>query len=197
VTVEDPPVGIVGLLLAAGSGRRYGSPKALVDTGDGPWVLRALASLSDCASVVVVTGAGGADVAKLLPENVIVVENPDYESGVASSLRAGLATVPDEATAVVVALVDLPDVTAAVTRRVLARVAQADATLVLARATFSGRPGHPVVIGRSQIPGVLASLADPDAGAGRYLANHDVIGVECGDLATGVDRDTPSEDRHR
>ena len=50
-----------------------------------------------------------------------------------------------------VTLVDLPDVTAPVVRRLLERPVTED---VLARATYDGKPGHPVVLGRAHWPGV-------------------------------------------
>ena len=56
--------------------------------------------------------------------------------------------------------------------------------------TFDGRPGHPVFLGRAHWPGLIDSLAG-DEGARGYLAAHGVVEVECGDLATGRDQDTP------
>jgi nicotine blue oxidoreductase len=59
---------------------------------------------------------------------------------------------------------------------------------VLARAAYDGEPGHPVLLGRDHWPGVVASAAG-DRGARDYLAAREVTLVECGDLATGHDRD--------
>ncbi|MGI8418996.1 MAG: nucleotidyltransferase family protein, partial [Nakamurella sp.] len=109
---------IAGLLLAAGSGRRFGMPKALADTGDGPWVLTALRVLAGCEEKIVVVGAAADEVAALLPADAILARNPDHASGMASSLRGGLAAVADDGDAVLITLVDLPDGTAAVAARV-------------------------------------------------------------------------------
>lgn len=183
---------IAGLLLAAGSGRRFGMPKALADSGDGPWVLTALAVLESCAPRLVVVGARGEDVAALLPADVVVVRNPDHAGGMSSSLRAGLTALPADVDAVLVTLVDLPDVTPAVATRVLTAAGSSPRT-ALARATFDGRPGHPVLIGRDHVAGLLDDLehGDPDAGAGRYLARHGVTAADCSDLAGGLDVDRP------
>ena len=62
----------------------------------------------------------------------------------------------------------------------------------LARAAYQGVPGHPVVIGRDHWRGVL-DVAAGDRGARDYLAAHDHALVECGDLATGRDVDTPDD----
>jgi CTP:molybdopterin cytidylyltransferase MocA len=171
-----------GLLLAAGAGRRYGGPKALVDG----WLRHALDALADggCADRTVVLGAEAEQVRPLVPAGVAVVVADDWAEGMGASLRAGLAHLPD-AEAVVVHLVDLPDVGAEVVRRVLATGA---GPATLARATYGGVPGHPVLLGRDHWPGVLASAAG-DQGARAYLATHDVTLVECGDLATGRDVD--------
>jgi CTP:molybdopterin cytidylyltransferase MocA len=172
-----------GMLLAAGAGRRMGRPKALVDG----WLARAVGSLAECDDVVVVLGAAAHEARRLLGEHdVTIVIAPDWEEGMGASLRTGLRYLEHgEATRCLVTLVDLPDVTAAVVRRLLGRPDTAD---VLARATYDGRPGHPVLLGRSHWPGVVES-ATGDRGARDYLGTHDVEPVECGDLATGLDVD--------
>ncbi|MEO7126910.1 MAG: NTP transferase domain-containing protein [Nakamurella sp.] len=88
---------IAGVLLAAGMGRRFGGPKALADTGDGPWVLRALTTLAPLDERIVVVGAAADQVSALLPDGVVIADNPDFASGMGSSLIAGLRalTVPD------------------------------------------------------------------------------------------------------
>jgi len=59
----------------------------------------------------------------------------------------------------------------------------------LARATYDGRPGHPVLLGRDHWAGVVQTAVG-DYGARAYLADRDVTLVECGDLATGRDVDS-------
>jgi len=53
---------------------------------------------------------------------------------------------------------------------------------------YSGVSGHPAVIGRGHWAGVRESLVG-DTGAGAYLARHDALRVECGDLWSGEDID--------
>jgi len=148
-----------------------------VDTGDGPWAVRALAALADCDPITVVVGARADQVAALLPARVRVERNDDFDLGMGSSLRRGLlglAARPDgdDVDAAVVMLVDLPDVGVAVVRRIVA--------------TVTG----PVRLGREHWPGVLAA-ATGDQGARGYLVEHGATMVECGDLATGTDVDRP------
>ncbi len=183
-----------GLLLAAGAGRRMGSPKALVrDADDTSWLQRAVQVLATggCAPVYVVLGAA-ADEARALLDGLDaeVVVADDWADGMSASLRAGLAAVTGEQSALV-SLVDLPDVSAAVVARVLETGSAAD---VLARATYDGRPGHPVLIGRDHWEQVVGT-AHGDAGARDYLATRDIALVECGDLASGRDVDRPTSDQ--
>jgi len=182
---------VAGLLLAAGAGRRMGRPKALVrDESGQSWLLRGVEVLrkGGCEGVTVVLGAA-ADEARLLLEgqDVEVTVADDWEEGMGASLRTGLAALGPDVRAVLVSLVDLTDLTP----DVVARVLQAPADdRSLRRAAYHGLPGHPVLIGRGHWPGVAAS-ASGDKGARDYLAREAVTLVECGDLATGADRDTP------
>ena len=181
-----------GLLLAAGAGTRMGKPKALMRDPDGTsWLRRTVAVLQEggCEAVTVVLGAGADEATPLLKDTgAAVVVAEDWSEGMGASLRAGLrALAGSDAVAAVVMLVDLPDVTAEVVRHVAARVT---APGQLARASYAGRPGHPVVIGRDHWVAAADSVAG-DQGARDYLASHGVVDVECDDLATGRDRDSP------
>lgn len=174
----------VGVLLAAGAGRRYGKPKVLVDG----WLDIAVGALRDggCGQVVLVLGA--AEVAAPPGAKAIVV--PDWRDGLSSSVRTGLAQADRMAADfAVLHVIDTPDVGPAVVARVLAR-ATASAS-GLARAYFGDRPGHPVVVARRHWPELLARLSG-DHGAGEYLRSRpDVEIVDCGDLAGGRDIDEP------
>lgn len=211
---DAPPV--AGVLLAAGAGRRYGMPKALVD--DGGWLRRSVAALADggCNPVLVVLGAAAGQARALLPEGARAVLAPDWEEGMGASLRTGLTalaggdagggpdavTVPSTAPgaaevpftaadieAALIHLVDLPDVGAAVVRRVLGYAAP-DA---VARAAFDGRPGHPVLLGRDHWDAVLGTVGG-DRGARGWLSGRaDLVLVDCTDLATGADVDRAAD----
>ena len=178
---------VVGVLLAAGAGERFGGPKALARDADGTsWLLRSVRALSPCAEIVVVLGAEAERAAALLPMSVSRIRADDWAEGMGASLRAGLEALASTShDAALVSLVDLPDVDAAVVAR-LATTATGPGDL--ARAAYDGVPGHPVLIGRDHWAGVVAA-ATGDRGARDYLAAHEVALVECGDLATGVDVD--------
>jgi nicotine blue oxidoreductase len=184
---------IAGLLLAAGAGRRYGMPKALVEGG--AWLRQAVATLTDggCDPVLVVVGAQADRVVPLVPDTAGTVRATDWAEGMGASLRAGLAelgrSAPAQVQAVLVHLVDLPDVGVSVVRRL---VALADPAVV-ARAGFENRPGHPVLLGRQHWADIVAS-AHGDRGARDWLAQRaDLTVVDCSDLASGIDVDRPHQ----
>ncbi|RYV50087.1 nucleotidyltransferase family protein [Pengzhenrongella frigida] len=192
---------VVGLVLAAGRGSRYGGPKALARDADGtPWLSRAVHALRQggCAPVVVVLGAGADEAEALLDRSaeVLVVHAEDWAAGLAASLRAGLGAVAalvPEPTAVVVVPVDVPDLSAELVARLTGAHANGPGTTpvddgTLRRAVFHGQPGHPVVLGRRHWAPLLDGLTG-DSGARAYLAARQAVEIECADLGTGLDVD--------
>jgi CTP:molybdopterin cytidylyltransferase MocA len=181
---------VVGLVLAAGAGRRYGGPKALVMDDDGvAWVQRAARRLHDggCRRVHVVVGAEADEVRARVDPQDLVTEADDWEEGMGASLRAGLnGLVAHEPSAVaaVVMLVDLPDVGPDVVRRLVERAR----TDVLARASYDGEGGHPVLLGRDHWEAIISS-ARGDRGARDYLAEHKTTLVESADIGSPRDVD--------
>lgn len=204
--------GVVGVLLAAGGGRRLGGrPKALLRGGGLLLVERGVSALRDggCARVHVVLGARSQEVRRLVEErsagtgggrhggtglaaSVTWVVNPGWESGMGSSLRAGLASLDGTgAGAAVVCLVDQPGIGAAAVARVARAYRDAGS---LACAAYEGGRGHPVLFGADRWPAVAASAVG-DRGARGYLREHkaELTLVECGDVAQPYDIDTAAD----
>ncbi|MBD0863787.1 NTP transferase domain-containing protein [Gordonia sp. zg691] len=175
---------VVGVVLAAGAGTRYGMPKILAH--EGAWLDSAVTALRDggCDRVVVAMGA-----AKVVPPagaEVLLVE--EWEAGIGATVSAVLrwARRQRHAAGLVLQVVDTPDVGAgAVARVVDAAGARRDA---LVRAVFDGRPGHPVYLGADHF-GPALDVIGGDVGAQVYLRGRAVSLVECGDLASGEDID--------
>lgn len=203
---------VAGLLLAAGGGRRLGGrPKALLEFRGRPLVEHAVAALRDggCAPVHVVLGASADTVrARAHLPGCALVENHEWEEGMGSSLRAGLASLAGTAArAVVVALVDQPGIGAAAVARVRSAYTSAHASpsaspsasqsaspSALAAAAYGGRRGHPVLLGADRWPEIVAS-ARGDSGARSYLRAHEseIALVDCSDVASPADIDTPGD----
>ena len=179
------------VVLAAGGGRRYGMPKALVEYEGSLLVERAVRTArAVCDPVLVVLGARAVDVWRQADlDGATVLANEDWETGMASSLRTGLEGLrgwPGRIDAALLLLVDMPGMTA----QALHEVAEHAAPDALAVATYDGVRAHPVLIGREHWAGVVAT-ASGDEGARRYLAAHDVLEVDCTGLADPTDLDVP------
>jgi CTP:molybdopterin cytidylyltransferase MocA len=181
---------VAGILLAAGEGSRLGRPKALIELGGRSLVRRGIALLQDGGTnpVIVVSGATG----PLDSEpGVLSVHNPDWPTGMGSSLAVGLAAVPAGCSAAVLALADQPLVGPDAVRRLIAAY---EAGARVAIACYDGQPRNPVLISREHWPEVI-ELAAGDVGARPFLRSHRhlVTEVECGDTGRPDDVDTPED----
>lgn len=180
-----------GLVLAAGAGTRFGGPKVLARDSDGvPWVQRAVAALQagGCDRIYVALGAQREAARVLVPDDVRVIDVPEWSRGVSASVGAGLRAIDATgAQAVVICPVDTPDLPPRAVQRLRRG---ADAT-TLAQATYRGAPGHPVVIGRAHWR-ALGEALQGDRGAGPFLRAHNADQIECGDLWSGADIDSVS-----
>jgi CTP:molybdopterin cytidylyltransferase MocA len=181
-------VTVAGLVLAAGAGRRFGGPKAVVELDGERLVDRAVRIVRDggCEPVVVVTGAAHLEVL-----DALVVDNPQWTTGMGSSLRSGLAALPEQVTAAVIVLVDTPWLGSEAVRR-LVRSHHTGAQLAVA--TYSGERGHPVLLARPHWVGA-GIAATGDTGARGYLASRpdDVVEVDCTGTGDPRDVDDPAD----
>jgi molybdenum cofactor cytidylyltransferase/nicotine blue oxidoreductase len=182
---------VAAVVLAAGGGRRYGMPKALVEYEGSLLVERAVRTAAAvCDPVLVVLGARAVDVWRTADlGGSAVLANKDWESGMASSLRVGLEGLrgwPDQVDAALITLVDMPGMTP----EALEKVRLEGSPGALAVATYDGVRAHPVLIGREHWDGVIETLSG-DEGARNYLAEHDAIEIDCTGLADPADLDVP------
>lgn len=184
---------IVGVVLAAGAGRRYGGLKQLAPLGGQPILERVLAAmaLAPVDGTVVVLGAqaeavlAGVDLHGALP-----VRCEEWEDGVSMSLRAGLEAISD-AEAAVVAVGDQPFLSPLAVERVLAA---RGAGALAVRATYAGLPGHPVVIENALFDHARELCGD--AGARALFDSVPTMSVPCDGLGRPEDVDTPQELDH-
>jgi molybdenum cofactor cytidylyltransferase len=134
-----------------------------------PLILGALAAARgavDGAAILVVLGSSSQRLRMLLRRHapdVRCVLNPHWETGLATSLQAGLRALPAETDAVLVTLVDQPDVDAAALRRLLAAWRRRSG--LPAAALYSGGPGVPAVFPRTLWPALHAIRGDAGARA--------------------------------
>ena len=149
----------------------------------------ATAAASRAAPVVVVTGRGADRAAAALEGlDVVIAHNARFAEGMAGSLAAGLAAVPDTAEAAVVLLADMPRVARATLDALIAVFTRERPDAVVP--VHGGRRGNPVLIARSLFPALLRLSGDE--GARRILAegSHRVLLCEVDDPGVLVDIDT-------
>ena len=188
---------IAALILAAGTASRYRAADPSVATKlvarlDGVPLVRRVAEAavqSRADPCVVVTGHAAAEVRAALDGCAVdFAHNPDYATGLASSLRAGLLALPPEASGVLVLLGDMPEVTAPLLDRLIAAFA-ADAEAEAAVPVHGGRRGNPALLGRALID--RAGTLTGDEGARRLLARARAVEVPVDDDAVLLDVDEP------
>lgn len=189
-----------GLVLAAGAGARLGrGPKALLPFAGATLVEHIAGELlaGGCGSVVAVLGAGAdraAAALSALAGRVRPVVNPAWATGMASSLRVGLATI-GSGRDVLVTPVDRPGLCAAEVRRVLDTHEPGGITAAAHRgATGQLRRGHPVLFA-ARWTAAAAEAAHDDVGARPLLAaERELVRlVDCSDLEDGGDVDAPAD----
>jgi molybdenum cofactor cytidylyltransferase len=183
------------LVLAAGSASRFGGRKLLADWGGAPLLHAALAAAraAPVDGITVVTGADAAEVSacvEAFDPAIGRVHAREYAQGMAASLNAGVAALPDWTEAVFVFLGDMPRVPHAV----LAALADAvRAGAPAAVPVFQGRRGNPVLLGR-EVFGAISGLSG-DTGARPVLQalGARVALVESPDDGVLFDVDTPGD----
>jgi CTP:molybdopterin cytidylyltransferase MocA len=185
---------VAAVVLAAAGGQRYSGPKALLTVNGVSLIDHAVAVAGQvpCDPLVVVLGCEAARVRSAAAlDGALVVDNPAWRGGAGSSVRAGLGALAGSDPAVEAAVllpVDLPGVSAAALRR----VSQTATGASLRAATYGGRRGYPVLVGRAHWAGMVV-LAGSDVGARAYLTAHSdlVEPVTCEDVADGAEYDIP------
>lgn len=155
---------IPALLLAAGSGRRMGGPKALLILGGETLLDRMIriAATAGFGPLVVVVSDWYQEAADPRPD-LLVVRNPHAAEGMAGSLRAGLSVLPPEATAVLILTLDQPAVDGDLLRRLQTlAMTQLDQPVACA---YAGTLGVPAILPRRLFPELMALEGDQGAKA--------------------------------
>ena len=193
-----------GIVLAAGAATRFGQPKQLLDWRGQPFV-RAVAQNAlntDLSPVIVVTGAYADEVrAALEGLDVIIVENKNWESGQASSIRAGISSLLDskssrsshlrgEINSSIFLLADQPHIGTEILRALTAEHANTLAPII-APLVLEERRANPVLFDSLAFPDLLALAGD--VGGRAIFDKHRVHYLPWHDDRLLLDVDTPAD----
>jgi molybdenum cofactor cytidylyltransferase len=185
---------VAAVVLAAGRSTRMGAiNKLIAEIGGKPLVrIAAEQALASRASpVIVVTGHERERVeAALAGLPLRLVHNPDFAEGLGTSLKAGIAAVPEDADAAIVCLGDMPQVDSQLIDRLIAGFDPGRGALVVVP-SIEGRRGNPVLWSRRFFPDLMA--VQGDIGARHLIASYTeaVVEVPVAGEAALTDVDTP------
>jgi molybdenum cofactor cytidylyltransferase len=189
---------IAAVILAAGRSTRFssnqpGTTKLVAELNGKPLIRHvAEAALGSAARPVIAVTGHARDLvqAALADVPVTFAHNEDYASGLASSLRVGIAAVPPNAPGAIILLGDMPLVTSDLIDEVIRSFGEGANADAVAPVT-AGRRGNPVLLARSLFAGVAGLTGDE--GARRLLQNPGIHVIEIASAgeAAGADIDTP------
>lgn len=180
---------IVGVLLAAGGARRFGTQKLATPIRGMPLIQHGAMLLRQTTDhVIAVIGSDALIVREALKgTGAEIVENPEWREGISTSLRRGVASVSPAAHAVIVALGDQPDVRPEIIRALIDVWRQTGHVIVTAR--YRGVRAPPVLLARPVFRDVAALVGD--VGAKALMDQHpDNVGYV--DIDSDVPRDIDS-----
>ena len=184
--MDSPDTAII--LLAAGHSSRMGAAKQLLEFRGKPMVRHAAetALSSQCGPVVVVAGAYVDEVRNALEGLPVIVDvNSNWPAGIGGSIQTGLAALPEESGAAILALADQPLLTAAIYNTLLDRHRVTGRPIVAA--AYAGTVGVPVLFSRSHFPHLMA--LQPDQGCKGVIVKHkdDAELIPCPEAEADVD----------
>ncbi|GAB5467050.1 MAG: molybdopterin-binding/glycosyltransferase family 2 protein [Rhodospirillales bacterium] len=197
--VEPASVGqrapkVAALVLAAGQAKRMGANKLVQDLSGKPLVRHAVeaALASRAAPVILVTGHEREAVEEALEGlDLLSVHNRNFAAGLSTSMKRGLAALPDDCDAAVVLLGDMPRIDAGVIDRLIASFNPLEGRAICLP-TFQGQRGNPVLLGRQFFS--EAQTVEGDQGARELLREYGewIAEVPIEDAAILLDVDTPA-----
>ncbi len=181
------------IVLAAGCSSRFGAPKQLADIDGRPMLARAVDKVTQLAgpdAVTVVLGAHAARLAPLIQDAAVtIVINPDFEQGMASSIRTGLENAPAGTCGVLIVLADQVAVTVQELRQLVSCWQRQPDRMVAAG--YQDATGAPAIFPSDVFP-ELRSLQG-ERGARALLLRHPERVLRVPMPSAAIDIDTPAD----
>ncbi len=188
---------VCGVLLAAGTSSRFGDENKLLVEIDGVPLVRRVAQCmarSRLGTLIAVTGFQGNRVADALAGlDLQIMRNPEYQTGMASSIARGVAGMDEQVSGAMIVLADMPRVSAPLIDRLVDAFEQARGEKITFPVDADGRQGNPVVWPRAFF-GELRALTGDTGAKALINAHQDVtLGVPVEGEAAFRDIDAPAD----
>lgn len=183
---------LAGILLAAGSSRRLGRPKALLEYHGETFVHRAARTAIEAGlfPVVIITGEFDRQIREAVKDlPVDVIHNSDFATGQASSIRTGLENLPRSAGGAIFVLVDQPLVTPEVIHQL--KLVHAGTLAPVIAPEIDGKRGNPVLFDRATFKDL--SKISGDEGGRQIFSKYSPRLIPWYDGKIGLDVDTPGD----
>lgn len=185
---------ISGILLAAGESRRMGEFKQLLQLEGKTFVEHCADNLlaSRLGEVLIVTGHRESEVRGAIGNRTLrFIHNPDYHSGMASSIKRGVQALSESASACVLALVDQPQIATSVIDLLIDTYEKSQPLIVIP--TCEGKNGHPILLDLDLREEILRM--DPEQGLREVVRSHSsqIARVEVSTSAVLEDFDLPED----
>lgn len=195
--MNDAPVHVAAVVLAAGGATRFGNLKQLLPWGNGTLLTQVVdtALASSARPIVVVLGAQAEACRAVLGERPVrVVVNPAWAQGQSTSIQAALAALPPYVNAALFLLADQPAVQSNTLEALIARYHTTRAPLVWPE--IQGQRGNPVLFDRRLFPELMALRGDIGGRAVLQAHAAEAERVTVSDVGILMDIDTPDDYRN-
>jgi molybdenum cofactor cytidylyltransferase len=194
VNTNKQTASVAAVILAAGQSRRMGQPKQLLRVAGKPLLEHTIANVraSGVQQIVLVLGARADEIRKSVSlDGVTVVENPEHEQGMGTSIGVGLKALSPGVSGALIVLADQPFVQTGTLDKLMEQHRQSKAQIVIPM--FKGFRGNPVLLDRSVFPEVMGLPGD--VGCRAIFGDHTqgIYKVAVDDVGVLLDADTPAD----
>ena len=187
---------ICAVVLAAGLSRRMGVQKLLLPFGGKTVILHIVDQLlaSNVDKVHVVVGHKAESIsAELSCRSIYIVNNPNYKSGMLSSVRCGLQNLPENCRAVLVVLGDQPSITTELIDQMLNTFGTTEKSILVP--LYQGKRGHPFLFSTQYRDEILTQYDDVGLRGVLYCHPDDIHELAVSDYSVLCDMDYPEDYR--
>ena len=185
---------ICAIILAAGCSSRMGTQKLLLPFGNSTVISHIVNQLlkSKVEKTYVVVGHQAKQVTEELSgKPVTIIHNPEYKTGMLSSVRAGIRDIPQEYDAILIALGDHPSITTNLIDEIIHEFSQTDKKIIVPK--YNGKRGHPILFSSIFRDEILTDYDDIGLRGLMRTHENDIYEMNVSDCSVVSDMDYPED----